>query len=110
MKNKLKLTPTMLCALMGVSSFSIANATDAWSESKVSSYVAGTQVTDSGKTYQCKEWPASGWCQNAAYKPSGMYGADAWDVVGDEPGPGPEPEPTPGPEPEPTPVDPTSTD
>ncbi|AJI75524.1 carbohydrate binding domain protein [Francisella philomiragia subsp. philomiragia ATCC 25015] len=106
MKNKLKLTPTMVCALIGIGSFSIANATDAWSTANLKSYVAGSQVTDGGKTYKCKVWPASGWCQIAAYKPSGTYGSDAWDVIGDDPSPTPTPEPTPEPTPTPDPVNP----
>ena len=93
MKNKLKLTPTMVCALIGIGSFSMANATEAWSTNDLSSYVAGSTVTDNGKTYKCKGWPASGWCQIAAYKPSGTYGSDAWDVVGNDLTPTPTPTP-----------------
>ena len=54
MKNKLKQHLLWVYALIGISSFSVANATDAWSTSNLNSYVAGSQVTDNGKTYKCK--------------------------------------------------------
>ncbi|WP_325099827.1 glycosyl hydrolase family 18 protein [Allofrancisella guangzhouensis] len=83
---KRKLVSVVTLTLMGSSAF----AAEAWSTSNLSSYSAGTIVTDEGKTYKCKPWPQSGWCKIAAYKPAGTYGADAWD----ETGPGPSPTPS----------------
>ncbi|WP_172106422.1 carbohydrate-binding protein [Allofrancisella frigidaquae] len=85
MNIKRKLISIVTLSLMGSSAF----ATEAWSTSDLSSYSAGTIVTDQGKTYKCKPWPYEGWCKSAAYRPSGIYGADAWD----ETGPGPSPTP-----------------
>ncbi|WP_116963740.1 glycosyl hydrolase family 18 protein [Fastidiosibacter lacustris] len=46
-------------------------------------YKAGTEVIDNGIIYQCKPWPYSEWCQSAAYRPSGMYGANSWEKKSD---------------------------
>ncbi|BCD90759.1 hypothetical protein fh0823_08980 [Francisella halioticida] len=75
-----------LIALGGVSMLNAAEISP-WSTSDLSSYVAGTTVTDNGKTYECKGWPASGWCQIAAYKQS--WDSDAWKVTGSDPTPTP---------------------
>jgi len=44
-------------------------------------YVAGSKVKNTGKQFECKEWPYSGWCNGAAwaYAPGvGAYWSDAW--------------------------------
>src|SRR5690606_8390825 len=48
-------------------------------------YVAGSKVKNSGKQYQCKPFPYSGWCNGAswAYAPgTGTYWTDAWTLLG----------------------------
>ncbi|WP_299693998.1 immunoglobulin-like domain-containing protein [uncultured Vibrio sp.] len=46
-------------------------------------YNAGDIVTGAdGDAYQCKPWPATGWCSSAAYAPgNSLYWADAWDKL-----------------------------
>ncbi|GAD77424.1 hypothetical protein VAZ01S_075_00180 [Vibrio azureus NBRC 104587] len=47
------------------------------------SYAAGDIVTGTdGNAYQCKPWPYTGWCANAAYAPGeSQFWADAWDKL-----------------------------
>ena len=52
----------------------------------IDSYVAGSTVLqpESGNIYQCKAFPASGWCKQSptAYAPgTGSHWKDAWDLV-----------------------------
>ncbi|KAL7483108.1 hypothetical protein ACHAW6_008756 [Cyclotella cf. meneghiniana] len=50
-----------------------------WSESLLSSYVAGTRVRVHNRIYQCKGYPQSLWCKMAAYQPEKYsYWKDAW--------------------------------
>lgn len=47
-------------------------------------YKAGDKVTNGGASYQCKEFPASGWCGQspAHYEPGkGSHWSDAWDKL-----------------------------
>lgn len=77
MKAQYKILTVATMALMG----SYGYSAEKWSTSSLSSYGAGDKVELAGKTYQCKPWPASGWCSIAAYKPNGTYGSDAWEEV-----------------------------
>ncbi len=44
-----------------------------------SNYIAGDIVIGKDNSlYQCKPWPYSGWCSNAAYAPAGTYSDQAW--------------------------------
>ena len=48
-------------------------------------YTSGSIVQYSGKQYQCKPYPFSGWCNGAAwaYSPgNGLYWNDAWILIG----------------------------
>ncbi len=71
-----------LVALGLLNTAAVFAAAPAWSVDNLSTYQAGTQVSDNNVTYQCLPWPNSGWCKLAAYRPSGVYGADAWKKVG----------------------------
>lgn len=49
-------------------------------------YSAGSQVTNAGDIYQCRDYPNSGWCNGSAwaYEPgSGAHWQDAWTLVGE---------------------------
>lgn len=85
---KIKLIATTVLTSLGTLSF--AASVQPWSVENLSSYSAGTEVTDGGKTFKCKPWPYEGWCSNAAYRPTGQHGTDAWENTG----PGPSPTPT----------------
>lgn len=78
---------TFLATLAAFGSISALSAADIqpWSASKVSSYTPGTLVTEGGNTYKCKVWPEGAWCTIAAYEPTGIYGADAWEKVNSTP-------------------------
>eukprot|EP01067_Filipodium_phascolosomae_P005492 Filipodium_phascolosomae@DN356_c0_g1_i1.p1 len=41
-------------------------------------YDAFDKVSNGGKIWSCKKWPANGWCKER--EPSGHYGATAWDL------------------------------
>lgn len=63
----------------------VAVATDACTSltayAENGNYAAGSKVKNTGKRYECKEFPYSGWCNGAAwaYAPgTGAYWADAW--------------------------------
>lgn len=43
-------------------------------------YSTGDVVIDNGEVYTCGQYYS--WCSNAAYQPSGTYGADAWSKSG----------------------------
>lgn len=48
-------------------------------------YVAGNQVRNVGRKYECRPWPNSGWCSGSAsaYEPGvGFAWADAWTDLG----------------------------
>lgn len=53
----------------------------AWS---VKAYSAGDRVKNGGKLYECKPYPFTGWCANAAYEPGLADGTwtNAWTLVG----------------------------
>ena len=79
-----------------------------------STYKAGTIVyglnsegTSDGNLYQCKAWPASGWCagESKTYAPgTGTAWSQAWDLISSpSPTTSPVPTPTTSPVPEPTP-------
>lgn len=85
-----------------------------YSASDKSTYKAGTIVyglTSDGKSdgnlYQCKAWPASGWCtgDSKTYAPgTGTAWSQAWDLISSpSPTTSPTPTPTTSPTPEPTP-------
>ncbi|MEO9967239.1 MAG: glycosyl hydrolase family 18 protein [Reichenbachiella sp.] len=49
-------------------------------------YVAGSEVQNGGKKYQCKDYPFSGWCNGSgwAYEPGiGNHWQDAWNDLGE---------------------------
>ena len=47
-------------------------------------YTAGEIVRNRGGLYQCKKWPYSGWCRQAAYAPGvSIYWSNAWNRVAD---------------------------
>src|SRR6266511_70166 len=50
----------------------------------VKTYSGGDRVQNNGSAYECKPFPYSGWCSQAAYEPGASpYWADAWTKVGD---------------------------
>jgi hypothetical protein len=46
-----------------------------------SEYKANDCVTLNGKRYQCKGWPYTPWCKQAAYRPGGLYWKSAWTAL-----------------------------
>ena len=74
-----------LSTISGVVSITVTPSTDVCGSVaqyvENNGYVAGSNVKNSGKRYECKPWPFSGWCNGAAwaYAPgTGAYWADAW--------------------------------
>jgi len=56
---------------------------DHWSESDVSTYVAGTRVRIGDEIFKCKNYPNSLWCKFPIYKPIEFFAwDDAWTRAG----------------------------
>src|SRR6266542_2262031 len=50
----------------------------------IKTYSGGDRVQNNGSAYECKPFPYSGWCAQAAYEPGATpYWADAWTKAGD---------------------------